>query len=171
MFVLCSSLLCVTACSTGDDGDGGTTVDATPDRDAHIKCTAPLTMSGTFTPTGTLDPAGGCQPAGTWAVQVVASSMGNCTTVAVKPSYSYTVTKTATGQIDMITYNGSGDETHLGISASGGGECEAGFEHVNGSGTAFNEIDLHPRIPEPTAGATTLTITGTGEYNQWDEHP
>jgi hypothetical protein len=155
------------ACGVGDDG-------FTPppgDGDEHITCTAELTMAGTFTAAATLDPTGGCQPAGTWNVTVTIASMGNCSAVPNKGTYVYQVV--GVGHDQTITYQGasSGEDLQLQISASGAGECVGSFEHILANGSNFDQLQLHPRLPEPTAAVTELTVGGTGEYLLWDQHP
>jgi hypothetical protein len=160
------SLVIVAGCGVGDPG-GGTPGD--DDVDERIACTAQLGMSGTFTAAAALDPTMGCQPAGTWAVTVTVTDPGDCGSVPIKASYSYSVV--GTGHDATITYQGTGDETSLQISAGGDGQCTASFEHINGSGTAFNQFEMHPGIPEPTTAVTSLAIVGEGVFNLWKEHP
>jgi len=133
-------------------------------------CTATVALAGTFTAAATLDPAGGCQPAGTWAVTTSVSDMGTCTTVPVKASYSYTVS--GTGRDTLLTYTKDTGEDFTGaVEATGGGGCEGSFDHVVADAGKFDEANLHPQLANPTAGGTTLTITGTGTYNLWSAHP
>jgi hypothetical protein len=160
------SLMIVAGCGVGDPGGSVTPGD---DVDERIACTAELTMAGTFTAAATLDPTMGCQPAGTWAVTVTVADQGTCASVPVKASYDYSVV--GTGHDASITYQGTGDETLLQISATGDGACSASFEHINAASDNFNQFELHPLVPEPTAAVTTLTIGGTGTFNLWTEHP
>lgn len=143
---------------------GGSNTDPTP------KCTAQLTLSGTFTASATLDPAGGCQPDGMWVVMATVADKGMCASVPLKASYTYTLT--GTGRTTKLMYSTSAGEEFTGaVNASGSGGCEGAFDHVIADGSNFDELNLHPLLPTPTAGGTTLTITGTGEFNLWSQHP
>ena len=160
------------ACGVGDDG-------TTPpgDDDDRILCEATLAMSGTFTASAALNPAGGCQPLGMWNVNVALADMGTCTgTIPFKPNYQYTVSRATTDPNDPdktgdITYNGTGDETNLQISAGGGGQCDAKFIHLNPNGAMFNELALRPWTDEPLSGGMTLPIKGEGTYRLFKAHP
>ena len=159
------------ACGVGDETTPG------DDTDERILCEATLRMSGTFTAATTLDPLMGCQPLGTWNVNVALEDMGNCTgTIPFKPMYQYTVTRVnpdpnAPNMTGDITYNGTGDETRLQISAGGSGQCDGAFTHLSPNGTQYNEFVLRPWTPDPTAGGTTLAIMGDGTYTLWKEKP
>lgn len=157
----------------GDDsgGNGGSGGGSAPPDEPKAACTAQLTVSGTFTASGALDPTAGCQPAGTWAVTVSVASMGDCTTVPVKTSYSYTVS--GAGRDTQLMYTKASGEDFTGaVEATGTGTCEGSFDHVVTNGAKFDEINLHPSLAKVTdATQTTLTITGTGTYNLWNAHP
>ena len=166
---LVSALSLFVACGVGSDPDPGPGP-STDDVDERIQCTAELTMTGTFTAAATLDPTMGCQPSGTWNVTVTVSDMGECSSVPLKASYVYTVV--GTGPNSTISYEGTGDETLLQISAGGDGSCQGSFEHIfPASGGNFHQLEMGPTIPEPATATTTLTIGGTGTYNLWKERP
>jgi hypothetical protein len=93
-----------------------------------------------------------------------------CANVPLKASYTYTLT--GTGRTTQLMYSTSAGEEFTGaVNASGNGGCEGAFDHVMADGSNFDEINLHPLLPTPTAGGTTLTITGTGEFDLWSHHP
>jgi hypothetical protein len=140
-----------------------------PPPDPVAKCTAQLTLSGTFTASATLDPAGGCQPDGMWVVMATVADKGTCANVPLKASYTYTLS--GSGRTSVLMYTKAAGEEFTGaVSATGTGGCEGSFDHVLPDGSNFDEINLHPELPIPTAG-TTLTISGTGEYDLWSQHP
>jgi hypothetical protein len=148
----------------GDQQGPGSNTDPTP------TCTAQLTLSGTFTAPAALDPAGGCQPAGTWVVTATVADKGMCANVPLKTNYTYTLT--GTGRGTQLMYSTSAGEEFTGaVNASGSGGCEGAFDHVIADGSNFDELNLHPLLPTPTAGGTTLTITGTGKFDLWSHHP
>jgi len=160
------------ACGVGDETPMG------DDEDERVLCQATLAMSGTFTASVALNPAGGCQPIGSWNVNVALADQGNCSgTVPFNTNYQYTVSRATVDPNDPdkvgdITYNGTGDETTLQISAGGGGQCDAKFTHITAnSGAMFNELAMRPWTDEPLAGGTTLPIMGEGTYTLWKEHP
>jgi hypothetical protein len=151
----------------GGDQQGtgpGSNTDPTP------TCTAQLTLSGTFTAPAALDPAGGCQPAGMWVVMATVADKGMCANVPLKASYTYTLT--GSGRTTQLMYSTSAGEQFTGaVNASGSGGCEGAFDHIIADGSNFDELNLHPLLPNPTAGGTTLTITGTGTFDLWSHHP
>ena len=153
----------------GTPPGGGSNPGSNPPPDPTAKCTAQLTLSGTFTASATLDPLAGCQPDGMWLVMATVSDQGTCTNVPVKASYTYTLS--GSGRTTMLMYTKSAGEEFTGaVNATGSGGCEGSFDHVLPDGSNFDEINLHPLLPIPTAG-TTLTISGTGEFNLWAQHP
>jgi hypothetical protein len=153
----------------GDQGSppgGG----SNPPPDPTAKCTAQLTLSGTFTASATLDPLGGCQPDGMWVVTATVADKGMCANVPVKASYTYTLS--GTGRTTQLMYTKSAGEEFTGaVNATGSGGCEGVFDHVIADGSNFDELNLHALLPTPTAGGTTLTISGTGEFDLWSQHP
>jgi hypothetical protein len=133
-------------------------------------CTAQLTLTGTFTAPAALDPLGGCQPQGTWVVTAAVADKGSCANVPLKASYNYTLT--GVGRETQLSYTtGTGEEFTGSVNASGSGGCEGSFEHITADTGKFDAVLLKPLLPVPTAGGTTLTIAGTGEFNLWDKHP
>jgi hypothetical protein len=141
-----------------------------PPADPTPKCTAQLTLTGTFTASAELDPAGGCQPNGMWVVTATVADKGTCASVPLKASYTYTLS--GTGRTSQIAYSAaSGEEFTGAVTSPGNGGCEGAFEHVLADSGNFDELNLHPLLPNPTAGGTTLAITGTGEFNLWGQHP
>ena len=175
--LLIVALLGLVGCSVGGDGGGG--VDASmmmpPDPDAAAPrmslCTATLALTGTFTAAATLDPAGGCQPQGTWAVTATVSDQGTCSNVPLKTSYSYALS--GTGRDTKITYTkANGEEFQGAVSASGSGGCEGSFEHVQPDGSNFDQLQLHPFLPKvPAPDLMELSITGSGSFDLWMQHP
>jgi hypothetical protein len=157
-------------CGVGGGGQGSPPGGGSnPPPDPVAKCTAQLTLSGTFTAPAALDPAGGCQPVGVWVVMASVSDMGTCTNVPLKSSYTYTLS--GSGRTTQLMYTKSPGEEFTGsIDATGPGNCEGAFEHIIADGSNFDQLNLHPLLPIPTA-VTTLTITGTGEFNLWSQHP
>ena len=151
---------------SGDVEGGGGPADSNEDA---ILCTATVTLTGTFTAPVALDPTGGCQPEGTWSVNVTVGDKGTCNTVTVKPSYSYTLS--GVGHNTTVSYAGGSGEFQGNVSATGDGACSGYFEHILADGTNFDHISLHPLVPKPTAAVTTLTISGTGDYELWKRHP
>lgn len=148
----------------GDQQGQGSNTDPTP------TCTAQLTLSGMFTAPAALDPAGGCQPNGMWVVMATVADKGTCASVPLKANYTYTLT--GTGRTSQIAYDKAAGEDFTGaVTSPGNGGCEGAFEHVIADGSNFDELNLHPLLPNPTAGGTTLTITGSGEFNLWAHHP
>jgi hypothetical protein len=148
----------------GDQQGQGSNTDPTP------KCTAQLTLSGTFTASATLDPTGGCQPDGMWVVTATVADKGMCANVPLKASYTYTLS--GTGRTSQIAYSTAAGEEFTGaVTSPGNGGCEGTFDHVVADGSNFDELNLHPLLPSPTAGGTTLTISGTGEFDLWSHHP
>lgn len=148
----------------GDQQGPGSNTDPTP------KCTALLTLSGTFTASAALDPVGGCQPNGMWVVMATVMDKGTCASVPLKASYTYTLS--GTGRTSQIAYDKAAGEEFIGaVTSPGNGGCEGAFDHVIADGSNFDELNLHPLLPSPTAGGTTLTITGTGEFDLWSQHP
>lgn len=128
-------------------------------------CEAALTLSGTFAPeAGTPAPAEqGCVPHGTWTVQVTVTDEGDCADVAVGTTYEYVIA--GDGRDRTITYGGTEDTT-LGLSAGGGGECEGSFEHISAAADGVHVVLLKP-YTEPG----TTAILGTGTYQLWEEAP
>jgi hypothetical protein len=152
-----------------DDGQGGAPPDST-DNAQSITCTAQLALTGTFTAAAALDPVGGCQPDGSWAVTATVSDKGTCATVPVKASYTYTLT--GVGRDSKVGYTtGTGEEFLGAVSASGDGACTGSFEHIQPDAANFDQLTLRPILPKPAAADTTLTISGTGEFNLWKRHP
>ena len=157
-------------CGVGGGDQQGTPPPTGSNTDPTPTCTAQLTLSGTFTAPAALDPVGGCQPAGMWVVTATVSDKGMCASVPLKASYTYTLT--GSGRTTQLMYSTSTGEEFTGaVNASGNGGCEGAFDHVVTDGSNFDEINLHPLLPVPTAGGTTLAITGTGEFNLWSHHP
>lgn len=153
-------------------GVGGTD-GTTPPQDGTeqaIACTAQLTLSGTFTASATLDPLGGCQPAGMWVVNATVADKGSCSDVPLKSSYDYTLT--GIGRDTQLMYStGAGEEFTGTVEATGNGGCGGSFEHLVPDGGKFDQLLLKPQLPTPTAGGTTLAITGTGQFDLWTKHP
>jgi hypothetical protein len=157
-------------CGVGGGDQQGTPPPTGSNTDPTPTCTAHLTLTGTFTAPAALDPAGGCQPDGMWVVTATVADKGMCANVPLKASYTYTLT--GTGRSTQLMYSTSAGEEFTGaVNASGSGGCEGAFDHVMADGSNFDEVNLHPLLPTPTAGGTTLTITGTGEFNLWSHHP
>jgi hypothetical protein len=163
-------------CGVGGGDGGSSTPDAptTPLPDTGVElsalCTAQITVSGTFTAPAALNPLGGCQPQGTWAVTATVSDKGTCATVAVKTSYSYTLS--GTGRNTKIAYaKANGEEFQGNVAATGSGGCEGSFEHIQTDGSNFDQLNLHAFLPKPTAADTELPITGTAEFQLWSQHP
>jgi hypothetical protein len=167
-FTLVVAML-ASGCGVGGGDQGSPGGGSNPPPDPTAKCTAQLTLSGTFTAPAALDPAGGCQPDGMWVVMASVADKGTCTNVPLKASYTYTLS--GSGRTSMLMYTKSAGEEFTGaVSATGSGGCEGSFEHVIADGSNFDEINLHALLPVPTA-VTTLTISGTGEFNLWSQHP
>lgn len=157
----------MTACGVGEDGQPTPIPDPVDER---LLCTAELRMTGSFTAPAPRDPTMGCQPVGTWNVTATVVDMGSCANVPLKASYVYLVE--GEGHGSTITYQGTGDETNLQISATGNGDCSASFEHIAPVGDGkFFQFELHPLLPEPTAATTTETLAGDGTFNLWSVHP
>jgi len=157
---------------TTPDAGGGSGSGSGPGSDDTPKadCSAELTVTGTFTAAAALDPLGGCQPAGTWELTAAVSSQGNCASVPVKVSYTYTLT--GVGRDTQLTYStSSGEEFHGAVNATGSGGCQGSFEHITAETGKFGQLLLKPLLPAPTAGGTTLAITGVGHYDLWPMHP
>lgn len=153
-----------------DGGDGSGSGSGSGSGPMQI-CQAEVNLTGTFTATATLDPTGGCQPTGTWTINTSVASMGNCATVPVKTQYIYNVT--GDGRGTDVAYAGAttGEETVLAVSASGAGYCNGAFEHVFADSGNFVQLTLHPVLPIPTAGGTSLAITGKAEFLRWKTKP
>jgi hypothetical protein len=93
-----------------------------------------------------------------------------CASVPLKASYTYTLS--GTGRTSQVMYSKAAGEEFTGaLSSPGNGGCEGAFDHVITDGSNFDELNLHPLLPKPTATVTTLTITGTDEFNLWSHHP
>ena len=157
-------------CGVGGGDQGPPGGGSNPPPDPTAKCTAQLTLSGTFTASATLDPACGCQPDGMWVVMATVSDKGMCASVPLKGSYTYTLS--GTGRTSQIMYTKAAGEEFTGaVTSPGNGGCEGAFDHIVADGSNFDELNLHPLLPNPTAGGTTLTISGTGEFDLWSQHP
>jgi len=146
--------------------------DSPPNNEDSIKCTAQVALAGMFTAPAQIDPLGGCQPTGMWAVTATVSDKGTCTDVPIKASYNYTLT--GVGRDSKVAYAGAAtsEEFKGAVSASGDGACTGSFEHILPDGSNFDQITLRPILPKPDATVTTtLTISGTGEFNLWNRHP
>jgi hypothetical protein len=160
-----------TGCGVGGDDGGGPMMMMPDAAEQPITCTAKVTLTGTFTASIPLDPIGGCQPQGTWVVTATVADKGTCANVPLKAQYNYTLT--GMGRDTQLTYaTGSGEEFTGAVNASGSGGCEGSFEHVTADGSNFDQLNLKPILPPPpAAGGSTLTITGTGEFDLWKRHP
>lgn len=151
------------ACTLGDVGPGGPGVDV-DERPEGVLCEAALTVSGTLTPEGAAPtPDLGCVPQGTWTVNVTVGE-SDCGDVPVNATYTYVVT--GVGRDQIITYDGPEDST-LGISAGGNGECEGAFEHI----WPGELPEHHVLLLKPYFDAGSLVIQGIGQYQIWDEAP
>jgi len=64
------------------------------------------------------------------------------------------------GRSTNVNYSGavSGEDTVLAVSASGAGYCNGSFEHVFADSGNFVQLTLHPLLPIPTAGGTSLSL-------------
>jgi hypothetical protein len=169
-FAVCS--LGILGCGVGGGDDGGGTTkppaDAMPEELAL--CTAQVALTGTFTAPAALDPTGGCQPDGTWQITATLSDKGGCANVPLKSSYTYTLT--GVGRDSKVTYSAAtGEEFQGSIEATGDGACSGSFEHIAADGGNFDQLTLRPLIPKPTTAVTTLTISGSGEFDLWKHHP
>jgi hypothetical protein len=171
--LLAFGVLGLVGCHVGGGDGGSPDAPTTPPQDTTelmALCTAQITLSGTFTAAAALNPVGGCQPQGTWAVTATVSDKGTCSTVPVKPAYSYTLS--GTGRDTKIAYTkASGEEFQGNVMATGSGGCEGAFEHIQTDSSNFDQISLHAFLPKPMAADTELPITGTGEFRLWSSHP
>jgi hypothetical protein len=152
------------ACTPGEVGGPGGDDGVDPDeRPEGVLCEQQLTMSGSLTPPGAPPTADlGCVPQGTWTVNVTIGE-GDCGDVPVNATYTYVVT--GVGRDQIITYDGPEDSS-LGISAGGNGQCEGAFEHLSPGDGGHNVLLLKPYFE-----AGSLVIEGVGEFELWDEAP
>ena len=161
-----TALFLMVGCGVGDDGK--------PPDPGNLNmevCNATFSVSGAFTPGSpgrpidpdTGAPITGCWPVGVWTFTVQVADMGKCTTApALAPSYSFRVDRTnppdgGNDYVESYTLLAGGDglQSHIHVSAGGGGDCEGGLELGSQDGTQYWNI-------QPDLLGTALT--GHGDY-------
>jgi len=153
-------------CGVGDDDMKPDPTGGNPNMEV---CAAHFSISGSFTAgtpgrpidPDTMMPITGCWPVGVWTFTAQISDMGNCTDApAISPSYSFRVDRMdpdGAGYIESYALLAGGDglQSHLHVSAGGGGDCEGGVEF--GSQDGLQYWNLHPDL-------TGTALNGSGDF-------
>jgi len=155
--------LAAAACSPGSvaDDDG--------DLPAAALCNADLTMGGSFQTSVEPPPAAtdGCMPMGTWTVQPLVATMGDC--AAVDVSSQYLVDVTGEGRDRTITLRDppAGAEVTTNVHSGGNAECEMSLEIISDAGAG----QYHVLLLRPYTDPAATPILGSGSYQLWSKHP
>jgi hypothetical protein len=155
------------ACTPGSVGGGGGGDDVDPLPGTAL-CEAQLTLTGTMTPPGTPPTMDlGCVPQGTWTVEVTVASLGDCDAAPVPTEYTYSVEGTGHNETITLTNNTTQETQSLQINDPGDGTCMGSFTHIWPS----DDGGYHYVTLRPDAQSWDGTISGTGTYQLWMDHP